>query len=759
MSSRRRSSHFFDGFRPGGNKNLADIYAAYGALPDAKPVDVPDDMMWWDEDRVDNTVNRAYVLSHLRASEARRLDQQLEFGDGLTDDTYMEWIETKAKRIFLILVDIGVPDQIFGVVDDSWDDDDLPIPLDQVDRLQLTHKRDQKLEKKFFQRQFTYLLRHLRPGENIIYEDVEIVPLETLDKRHATGIPAMAQLGMDNVCIPGRPDDVFIRRRIPLGDLPGQVPVVEFLSGIEKMKQRCHRHIVSLWGSYIHQSAGYLLLTPVHDTTLKSALAIMPPSLKILAKEDRRILLLDWIHCLTEAVASLHAQGVPHGFIKPSNIFVDSDNRTFFADSGLFAAKSTKEWTKESYDYAAPERPCPLQSASSTSFRSASKPFDSSNRKISNIRRPSTAASPQTPRTPEKSPTFSFATITPLMPKSPKAPKSPSFKSIKSRPPPLQPPPMLPLPMLPSSPTSPSTPIFSRANVHTFKRAAPPPSPPSSPPPPIDPLKCDIFSLGCIYLELLTMLLKRKSQAFASHRSKSRKMTAAASGSSFLVPDTSFRANAAQVESWTFGLLKESKKREDRVYRGVSHLLNLTTRMLAEDPQQRPSAAFCEERTREILGRVCGIKTHCGGPMIPGLPIGMQYMMTGAGTNMPGFGSEAVASMHSLYRNGGTSGARTPVLREREGSVSGTIIDGPAAGPLRGPLNSNSATRNGSVSGIATRNGSVSQGMGQGMSNYGSGGNGSSSSDKSGTGISSGGGRRKVVAKSRPWKAPVYAGR
>lgn len=143
--------------------------------------------------------------------------------------------------------------------------------------------------------------------------------------------------------------------------------------------------------------------------------------------------------------------------------------------------------------------------------------------------------------------------------------------------------------------------------------------------------------------------------------------------------------------------------------------------------------------------------------MVPGLPIGMQYTMTGAGMNMPGFGNEAVASMHSLHRNGGTSGARTPVPREREGSVSGTIIDGPAAGSFRGQLNSNTATMNESVSVLAGRNGSVSQGMSN-SSFLGSGGNGSDSSDKSGTGISSGGGRRKVVAKSRPWKAPVYAG-
>lgn len=705
---------------------MADIYAAYGAVPDAKPIDVPDDMMWWDEDRVDSTVNRAYVLSHLRPSEARRLDQQLEFGDGLTDDTYMEWIENKAKKIFLILVDIGVPDQIFGVVDDSWDDDDLPIPIEQIERLQLTQKRDQKLEKKFFQRQFTYLLRHLRPGENIIYEDVEIVPLETLDKRNATGSPELAQLGMDKVCIPGRPKDVFFRRKIPLGDLRGQVPVVEFLSGIEKMRQRYHRHIVSLWGSYIHQSAGYLLLTPVHDTTLKGALALQPPSLKILAKEDRRILLLDWIHCLTEALASMHAQGVVHGFIKPSNIYIDGDNTIFFADTGMFAAKQTKEWSKESYDYAAPERPSPIQSTSAASLRSASRPFDTNNRIINTLRRPSQAAPPPTPRTPEKSPTFSFTSITPLHPT-----RSKSSKSDKKRPPPLQPPPMLPLPMLPTFPTSPSSPILSRANVHSFKRKAPPASPPPSPPPPIDPLKCDIYSLGTIYLELLSVLLKRSSRAFCSHRSKSRKTAGS-------LPDSSFRANAAQVESWTFGLLKESKKREDKVYRGVSHLLNLTTRMMAEDPRMRPTARYCQERTWEILVRVSGVqKTHCGGPLM-GMPSGMMLGgglagMAG-GTSMQSIAAEAVASVQSFHVNGEVGGART--LVERNGSV-GSYLGSPIAGP-------------------SGRNGSVSQ---QIISYEGTRSGNSSSSDKSGTGGVSGGSRHKRgVSKTRPWKAPVYAG-
>src|SRR6187402_384162 len=142
--------------------------------PDGIPFDAPP-TMWWDEERIDATVNRQFVVSKLRPDEQLRLDLPLGFGDGLTDDTYMEWIELKAKRIFLILVDIGVPDQIFGVIDDSWDDDDLPVALDQVERLALTAEKDEKVEKKFYLRQFIYLLRNIQKGEHEYYDDEEVV--------------------------------------------------------------------------------------------------------------------------------------------------------------------------------------------------------------------------------------------------------------------------------------------------------------------------------------------------------------------------------------------------------------------------------------------------------------------------------------------------------------------------------------------------------------------------------------------------------
>lgn len=88
--NRRRTSFLFEAFRLGGAKTLAEIYAAHGAVRNAKPVSFPNDMMWWDDERVEATVDRAYVESRLRPDETLRLDQQLGFGDGLTDDTYFE---------------------------------------------------------------------------------------------------------------------------------------------------------------------------------------------------------------------------------------------------------------------------------------------------------------------------------------------------------------------------------------------------------------------------------------------------------------------------------------------------------------------------------------------------------------------------------------------------------------------------------------------------------------------------------------------
>lgn len=619
MSSRnrRRTSILFEAFRLGGAKALSEIYAAHGAVRNAKPVAFPNDMMWWDDERVDSTVDRAYVESHLRPDETLRLDQQLGFGDSLTDDTYFEWIVTKAKRIFLVLVDIGVPDQIFGAVDDSWDDDDLPLPLNQVARLQLRRTKDERLDKKFFERQFTYLMRHLKPGENLVYEDVEIVPLEPLDRRHVGTQASPTHSNVDKVCIPGRPDDIFIRRRISLGN---GITEPDFLSGIERMRARNNQHVVSLWASYIQQSAGYLLLTPIHEWTLTSVLTTLPPSIKILAKRDRRVLLLDWMHCLADAVASLHNIGLAHGQIKPSNIFLDMDNKIFLGDVDIFGLDPVKQFDQETYDYGPPE-------LSSQIYAEPDKP----QRLINRMRRKSSATSPE-------------------------------------------PSPRRPLP--PSPPASPS-------NINIISSTLYLPAPAGPPSPTADPIKGDIYSLGCIYLELLTLFMKRSSRTFSRHRASKPSTPPSRAAPS---ADSSFHHNAAEVESWVSSLAKDARQKEDRLFRGVTHLLNLTLRMLSPHPMDRPSARFCEERVYEILTNNAGVEgTHCGSARMRRVVGGMVEVARA----VPEAGGEAEWRGQSWFMGRGSrsgSASQSGSKSSGSGAMGRGIRERPKARPWKAPI-------------------------------------------------------------------------
>lgn len=626
--NRRRTSILFEAFRLGGAKALSEIYAAHGAVRNAKPVAFPNDMMWWDDERVEATVDRAYVESHLRPDETLRLDQQLGFGDGLTDDTYFEWIVTKAKRIFLVLVDIGVPNQIFGAVDDSWDDDDLPLQLDQVARLQLRRTKDERLDRKFFERQFTYLMRHLKPEENLVYEDVEIVPLEPLDRRHVGTQASPTHSNVDKVCIPGRPDDIFIRRRISLGDGPGQVTEADFLSGIERIKARSNQHVVSLWASYVQKSTGYLLLSPIHEWTLTSVLTTLPPSIKILAKRDRRVLFLDWMHCLADAVASLHNLGLAHGQIKPSNVFLDMDNKIFLGDVDVCGLDPAKQFDQENYDYGPPELSSQINTAS-----------DEPQRLINRMRRQSSATSPEP---------------------SPKAPLSS---------------------MPPSPPASPSHTNILTSTLYLPAPHAGPPSPAG------DPIKGDIYSLGCIYLELLTVLMKRSSRTFSRHRAS--KLSQPPSRTTPRA-DSSFHANAAEVETWVSNLAKDARQKEDRLFRGITHLLNLTLRMLSPHPMDRPSARFCEERVYEILTNNAGVEgTHCGSARMWRVVDGMVEVaraVPGEGVDAAGGGGGRGQSWLAGRRSRSGSASQSGSKSSGSGPMGRGMRDRPKARPWKAPI-------------------------------------------------------------------------
>lgn len=498
-------------------------------------------MLWWDEETINKTVNRPFICAQLLDDEALKLDQAPFGSDGLTDDTYLDWILSKARRLFLVLVDVGVPDQIFGVIDDSWNDDDLPLPLDEVYRLRLTPDRDPKLEKRFFERQFIYMLRTLEKGEHVLYDKHDVIPLTVIEKRPAR---LSSNNFLDKVHLPSRPDETFLRRRLPLGDSQYNVIPEDLLAGIEQMKRVAHKHVESYWASYVQNDIGYILLTPVPDGTLKSVMTIIPPSLNILDKRDKRVLFLNWLHCLANSLAFLHSHGQPHRSIKPSNILISNYNEITLSNCSPFAGLGeTKVFDKELYDYAAPEQ-------WSRSTPSSHQP---------------------TRNTPPSTTPIRPASISPTL----IGDNVSIFMSSAS------------------SMLSNNTSNSSNSSTSTLGRS--------------DPFISDIFALGCIFLEIITVLLKRTSHSFHSHRCAKNRQAGRGGG----LPDASFHKNIGQVKAWIQILNKDATKKDDKLLKGIPEILNLVSEMLNMDATTRPSAGAVSNKLGDILARICEIKDLC----------------------------------------------------------------------------------------------------------------------------------------------------
>ncbi|KUI62366.1 hypothetical protein VP1G_09488 [Cytospora mali] len=531
---------------------------------------------WFDTSRIESTVTRQFACAQLLPDEIEQLDRPLAFGDGLTDCTYWEWIESKAKRLFLILVDLDVADQIFGVVDDSWEDDDLPIALNQVERLSLTANKDPKTERKFYLRQFHYLLRTLDRGAHVDYQELEVVPVDVCEKRPGLTL----NHDVDRVALPNMPGKVFCRRRFPIGPEVDCLSYEEFMSEISSIENLQNEHIVSYWASYTHQGYGYVLFSPASEYRLSAYLANTPSSIKHLDKLTRRRMVLDWIHCLVDTLCYMHSRGMFLGNIKPSTIHVTHDNHIFYAPSSPLnpdASHGTSSFDKESYDYAAPEqrakptKPAAIIPRSRPTGPSSSRGAPAPASSIKSGRSGHTEhklAPPRTPPSPSPSP-------------------SPSQQHHHHH--------------------SPHHNHHHHHNPHHHHHHDPPR---------FDPQAADIFSTGCIILDLLSHgLLKRSTSSFASHRGAKHKVA----GRGGAVLDSSFHKNLGQVETWMAGLAKDAAKKAAKdgsecagLYKGAAALLRVVDRMVSPHPGQRPAAAEVQRAVYEIITEVGGIaEPHC----------------------------------------------------------------------------------------------------------------------------------------------------
>jgi serine/threonine protein kinase len=510
--------------------------------------------VWWTEERINERVTKEFVTSRLQPQDRERLTQPVGFGD-LSDDTYIEWIFEKARRLFLVLAEIGEADRIFTVVDKSWDDDDLPLEMDDIEQLSLSNRRDNHANTRFYHTQFTFLLRELRQGVHIDYAPNEEVPLE-----HVMTLPVAVSLqNWARVHLPKKPQDIYVRRRFALGnaDTPDAF-AQDFIMDVESARMVEHDHFAPVWASYTAKDAGYIVSNFVGQHTLRTFIDHRTPTqYQKLPKPDRRWVLLNWLHCLADAMATLHQNGFCHSAIRPSNILIDENNAIAFSDIGSLETfqKDKRVDPMDIYIYGAPEGHTTVQQPEASG--AAPAPVVPSTRHASIISKSSSGSSNSSASQRQKltkAPTNDFSGF------------NFGFKRTKPVPKP-------------------------RSRVHETEKA-------------------DVFSLGCVFLEIITFMLKKKPHDFVKHRSSKQKVNTGGRNSR---TDSSFHANLDKVETWMVVLEKASFEHDDDAFRAIPHLLNLIRSMLSRAPVVRLTARDVRDRVFDILFNHTSIPDiHCG---------------------------------------------------------------------------------------------------------------------------------------------------
>ncbi|KKK13124.1 hypothetical protein P175DRAFT_0456076 [Aspergillus ochraceoroseus IBT 24754] len=566
--------------------------------------------VWWPGDRVKATICPDYVFNHLPPSTLPRLVSPLPWGEGLTNETYLDWILEKAGRLFLILVDIGIPERIFHLVDESLDDTDLPIAAHSVDRLQLSaNGLNNELDSKFFLAQWRFVVRGISEGSHVAYTENEGVPVEAIQ----TGT-ALAREGVEKVVLAGSVCRVLLRTQVTIGGAPHFFDEQEVLEEIRSLRRLAHDHVYSIYASYFADNTVCILFSGIYERNLMSLLTDVPQSFKRLPKERRRQILVNWPHCLAHGLSWLHAHGQVHGLIRPSNILVDSDFRIFI---GQFEALDTllppvKVDDVESYQYGPPERwvrsisvqnsgqtATVLPSGGRTGRKLDARPTRLSWARLRDLHiadpemlspPPESVASHGTVirvGPPGSSSRFSFGISSSSSGSSSGSSRKHNI-SMKR--------PILYTPSITSSTSSgssgqgsmiynsvglPTAHTSGGALVQVWQSQQ------------TDPEASDIFSLGAVILDILTFMCKRKISAFASHRGAKNRTAGRGGGAA----DCSFHfdRNIGQVSSWITLLDSDAKKRKDPVFQAIRPMLAMSRDMLCRDPSGRPSAFQVEQ--------------------------------------------------------------------------------------------------------------------------------------------------------------------
>ena len=506
---------------------------------------------WWSTERINNTLSQEYVERELGSLKNREaLHRVLRFGDGLTDDTYLDWVLERSPRFFLILNDIGCPEKVFDIIDRSFDDEDLPLSQDALWDLNLFGTKSETLDKKFYRQQFSFLVQELEPGGHVDYGVWEVVPIEPLLKRG----PITNSQSSDKVYAY---EHLYTRKKIPASGEDG-VDRVHFMLHMRGVANVQHPHLISVFATYAQDDFNYVLLKPSTELTLKQIFEDQSKQFKLLDKKDRREIVLTWAHCITSALAYLHDNGFVHTGIRPSNVVVDQNNQAYLNDFAALKALDCEEgpsiYSGELYDHSPPEnwlrKPTLHEMAPLKTYLPGGG--------RTTRRLPKNGARPVDIRPPP-------------------SPISSVVNRSTSR-------------SASSSGSSTSNPRPRNALITTFA-----PQRASSTSLITKQWPADIFSMSTVLLTLLSYLLGHSPKAFANHRCRLNRQA----GRGNAPPDASFHKNLKQVNNWMDKLVKEAghkEKKDVKFWGAVVELVGVCRKGLGKDPSSRISAAELEKK-------------------------------------------------------------------------------------------------------------------------------------------------------------------
>ena len=518
--------------------------------------------VWWSTQKINATLNQDFVERELGTLKNRQaLHRVLQFGDGLTDDTYLDWVLERSPRFFLTLNDIGCPEKIFDIIDRSFDDEDLPLSQDALWELNLFGTKSETLDRKFYRAQYNFLVQELETGGHVDYGTWEAVPVEPVRR---------AQIGNSSTDRVYAYDHLYTRKKIA-GSGENGIDKIHFMLHLKGLAAVRDPHLVTVFATYSQDDFNYVLLTPTADLNLRQVLDDQSKQFKLLDKSDRREIVLTWAHCITSALAYLHQQGLVHRGIRPSNIVVDQNSKVYLTDYHALKILDRDDganlYKGELYEHSPPEHW--LRKSTLHEIAPLRTYLPGGSRTTRRLPKSSTKSDMRPPPSP----------ISSIAPHSASRSSSSGSSTNGTRP--------------------------RNALITTLQ-------PEGASDAPVATKQCpaDVFSLSTVLATLLSYLLGHSPKAFASHRCRINRQA----GRGNAPPDSSFHKNLSQVEQWMNKLAKEAgqkEKKDVKFWGAVAELIGICKQGMAEKPGSRPSAAEMEKKVGGWVEWGLGRRRRC----------------------------------------------------------------------------------------------------------------------------------------------------